>query len=188
MVVAPLLSVLLSNVDFDLFGIHFDNLNSVGWVLCNRFSLILAQASLAHSFLICRLLLVLLNMIPQVMVWLLKWYIFKTSASSINVNILLSLQICLYLPDIDTPTKNSEGDENDKDEWSMMFGSIIKNPHIAVPFLTIFVFNFNWQLIETGGYRLLLLLTIYYWSIVQLNSLSTHSSGTKCSGCFGFGK
>ena len=70
----------------------------------------------------------------------------------------------------------------------MMFGSIIKNPRIAVPFLTIFVFNFNWQLIETGEYRLLLLLTIYYWSIVQLNSLSTHSSGTKCSGCFGFGK
>ena len=31
-----------------------------------------------------------------------------------------------------------------------MFRHILTNPHIGVPFLTIFVFNFNWQFVETA--------------------------------------
>ena len=104
MAIAPLFSAFLVNVNFSLFGIPFDNLNSVG------------------------LLLIIFNLASQVVVY-------------------------LYLPDLPndedrTDSENSEGQK--ESEWLTMFRCIGRNPHIGVPFLTIFVFNFNWQFIETA--------------------------------------
>lgn len=101
MVIAPLFSALLSNVDFKLFGVHFNNLNSVG------------------------LLLVLVNVIPQVMIY-------------------------LFLPDLPKGEESDDYSDEKESEWLRMFRCTLKNPHIGVPFLTIFVFNFNFQFIETA--------------------------------------
>ncbi len=102
MAIAPLFSALLANVNFDLFGIHFDNLNSVGLVL------------------------LVINFLSQVLVYFL-------------------------LPDL-SPNNSDEGfDQDDKEsEWSKMLRFIVTIPHIGIPFLTIFTFNFNWQFIETA--------------------------------------
>lgn len=102
MAIAPLFSGCLSNVDFFLLGIHFDDLNSVG------------------------LLLVVINFASQVVVY-------------------------LFLPDLPTVEDDASDSEGDKEsEWLRIFQCIIHNPHVGVPFLTIFVFNFNWQFIETA--------------------------------------
>lgn len=101
MVIAPLFSALLSNVDFKLFGVHFNNLNSVG------------------------LLLVLVNVIPQVMIY-------------------------LFLPDLPKGEESDDYSDEKESEWLRMFRCTLKNPHIGVPFPTIFVFNFNFQFIETA--------------------------------------
>lgn len=99
MAIAPLFSVFLASVDFYIFGIHFNSLNSVG------------------------LLLIIFNIIPQVM-------------------------IHLYLPDL--PKSEVDNDEEQESEWTRMFRCIVKNPHIGVPFLTVLIYNFNWQFIETS--------------------------------------
>ena len=100
MAIAPLFSVFLSNVDFDLFGIHFNHLNSVG------------------------LLIILINLTSQVM-------------------------IHFFLPDL-PKSDEVENDQEQESEWLRMFRCILSNPHIGVPFLTVFIFNFNWQFIETA--------------------------------------
>jgi ceroid-lipofuscinosis MFS transporter 7 len=98
MVIAPLFSAFLSNVDFDFLGVHFNNLNSVG-------------------------LLLVFIVIPQIM-------------------------IHLFLPDL--PKSEESNDNEEESEWLRMFRCTLKNPHIGVPFITIFVFNFNFQFIETA--------------------------------------
>ncbi|KAL7542461.1 hypothetical protein ACHAXR_012314 [Thalassiosira sp. AJA248-18] len=103
MAIAPLFSACLSNVSFTLFGIPFDNLNSVG------------------------LLLIIFNLASQVVVY-------------------------LYLPDLPI-VEDSVSDDDDAEkesEWLKMFRCILLNPHLGVPFLTIFAFNFNFQFIETA--------------------------------------
>lgn len=103
MAIAPLFSACLVHVDFDLMGVHFDNLNSVG------------------------LLLVGFNLASQIVVY-------------------------LYLPDLPVGEDSDESDDEDEkeSEWLLMLRCILRNPHIGVPFLTIFTFNFNWQFIETA--------------------------------------
>ncbi|KAL7554559.1 hypothetical protein ACHAWF_018017 [Thalassiosira exigua] len=102
MAIAPLFSAFLSDVDFSLLGIHFDNLNSVG------------------------LLLVVFNLISQVAVY-------------------------LYLPDVTSVEEDDDKEEdNQESEWLRMLRCILRNPHLGVPVLTIFTFNFNWQFIETA--------------------------------------
>lgn len=102
MAIAPLFSALLADVNFDLFGIHFDNLNSVGLVLF------------------------VINFLSQVLVYFL-------------------------LPDLAPNNLDEEFDQDDKEsEWSKMLRFIVTIPHIGIPFLTIFTFNFNWQFIETA--------------------------------------
>ena len=101
MAIAPLFSACLSGVDFSLWGVHFDYLNSVG------------------------LIMVIINLASQVVVYFL-------------------------LPDLPMFTDNGKADEEKESEWLRMFRCILRNPHIGVPFLTIFTFNFNWQFIETS--------------------------------------
>ncbi|KAL7458666.1 hypothetical protein ACHAWC_010281 [Mediolabrus comicus] len=104
MAIAPLFSALLADVNFDLGGLHFDNLNSVGLVL------------------------LLINFASQVMIYFL-------------------------LPEL-PPNNNSEETigqvEQKESEWLKMLRFIFRMPHIGIPFLTIFTFNFNWQFIETA--------------------------------------
>eukprot|EP00985_Skeletonema_marinoi_P018896 scaffold10698_cov213-Skeletonema_marinoi.AAC.3 len=102
MAIAPLFSALLANVKFDLCGIQFDNLNSVGLVLF------------------------VINFLSQVLVYFL-------------------------LPDLAPNNSDEASDQDDKEsEWSKMLRFICTIPHIGIPFLTIFTFNFNWQFIETA--------------------------------------
>lgn len=105
MAIAPLFSALITGVDFDIFGIHFDYLNTVG------------------------LILVVINLASQVI-------------------------IHLFLPDLESVDSSSGSDKDEEEEkeseWLMMFRCILGNPHIGIPFLTIFTFNFNWQFIETA--------------------------------------
>ena len=102
MAIAPLFSALLADVNFDLCGIHFDNLNSVGLVLFA------------------------INFLSQVLVYFL-------------------------LPDLAPNNSDDSSDEEDNEsEWSKMLRFICTIPHIGIPFLTIFTFNFNWQFIETA--------------------------------------
>lgn len=104
MAIAPTFSAFLHDINFNIVGVHFDRLNSVG------------------------LILVIINLASQVVVY-------------------------FFLPDLPTveadDDEDTEGNRNDS-EWLLMFKCIIRNPHIGVPFLTIFAFNFNWQFIETG--------------------------------------
>ena len=100
MAIAPLFSACLVGADFSLFGVHFDNLNSVGVVL------------------------IIINFTSQVV-------------------------ILLFLPDIPTMKDNGSVDkviehESESNRWQRMFRCILRNPHIGIPFLTIFTFNFNW--------------------------------------------
>jgi nitrate/nitrite transporter NarK len=106
MAIAPLFSACFNSVNFSLFGIHFDNLNSVG------------------------MFIVIINVASQVVIY-------------------------LFLPDLPTVV-NERSDDNERElvsesnRWLQMFRCTIRNPHIGVPFLTIFTFNFNWQFIETA--------------------------------------
>jgi MFS family permease len=101
MAIAPLFSAFLADVNFDLCGIHFDNLNSVGLVL-------------------------------------------------LAINFLTQLLVYFLLPDL-PPNNSDEADQDgNESEWLKMFRFIFKIPHIGIPFLTIFTFNFNWQFIETA--------------------------------------
>ncbi|KAL7500075.1 hypothetical protein ACHAWT_009037 [Skeletonema menzelii] len=102
MAIAPLFSALLADVNFDLCGIHFDNLNSVGLVLF------------------------VINLLSQVLVYFL-------------------------LPDLAPNNSDEALDQGDNEsEWSKMLRFVCTIPHIGIPFLTIFTFNFNWQFIETA--------------------------------------
>lgn len=67
------------------------------------------------------------------------------------LNIISLVLIYILLPDLPIVGDSDRNQEDNKDnEWLRMFKIIAKNPHIGVPFLTIFTFNFNWQFIETG--------------------------------------
>jgi len=104
MPIAPLFSACLTGVDFTSWGVHFDNLNSVG------------------------LLLVIINLASQAAVYFL-------------------------LPDLPAVEVKDGGDDDEgenESEWLLMFRCILQNPHIGLPFLTIFTFNFNWQFVETA--------------------------------------
>jgi MFS family permease len=104
MAIAPLFSAFLTDVDFTFWGVHFDNLNSVG------------------------LLLVIINLASQAAVYFL-------------------------LPDLPAVEVKDGGDDDEgekESEWLLMFRCILQNPHIGLPFLTIFAFNFNWQFVETA--------------------------------------
>lgn len=70
----------------------------------------------------------------------------------IIINFFSQVVVYFYLPDLPTVEGESEsGSDGDKgSEWLRMFRVIFGNAHIAVPFLTIFTFNFNWQFIETA--------------------------------------
>ena len=100
MAIAPVFSAFLVDVNFDLFGINFDNLNSVG------------------------LLLLVINFLSQVLVYFL-------------------------LPELE-PNNSGDASDDKESEWLKMLRFIFKIPHIGIPFLTIFTFNFNWQYIETA--------------------------------------
>mmetsp|Transcript_19407 Transcript_19407/g.33298 ORF Transcript_19407/g.33298 Transcript_19407/m.33298 type:complete len:517 (+) Transcript_19407:176-1726(+) len=65
----------------------------------------------------------------------------------------LASQVIVYmlLPDLPKVKDGTSDEEGDKEsEWLRMFRCILCNPHVGVPFLTIFTFNFNWQFIETA--------------------------------------
>jgi hypothetical protein len=67
------------------------------------------------------------------------------------INLASQVVIYLYLPDLPTAEDNSSDDsEGEHESWLRMLRSILNNPHIGIPFLTIFTFNFNWQFIETA--------------------------------------
>ena len=102
MSIAPIFSAFISDVEFYLFGIHFDYLNTVGLIM-------------------------------------------------VIINLFSGIIVHLYLPDLESvEDSDSDTDEDKESEWLMMFRCILNNQHIGVPFLTIFVFNFNWQFIETA--------------------------------------
>jgi MFS family permease len=106
MAIAPLFSACFTGVNFSLFGIHFDNLNSVG------------------------VFIVIINVASQVVVY-------------------------IFLPDLPTVEDKSSNDNeservSESNRWLQMFRSIARDPHVGIPFLTIFTFNFNWQFIETA--------------------------------------
>jgi len=66
-------------------------------------------------------------------------------------NLVSQVVVYLFLPDLTTVDDNNSHDEGEKEsEWLRMFRCIVRNPHIGIPFLTIFTFNFNWQFIETA--------------------------------------
>lgn len=67
------------------------------------------------------------------------------------INLISQVAVYIFLPDLPTTEDNGSSDDGDKEsEWMRMFRCILSNPHIGVPFLTIFTFNFNWQFIETA--------------------------------------
>ena len=67
----------------------------------------------------------------------------------IIINFTSQVVIYLFLPDLPTMEdygsvdKESEH-ESESNRWQRMFRCILRNPHIGIPFLTIFTFNFNW--------------------------------------------
>ena len=96
MAIAPGFSFFLQDVDFNLLGIHFDNLNTVG------------------------LIMLLTNLASQAVIY-------------------------IMLPDLadddDDDGDNDDNDEKKESQWLRIFRVIFSNPHVGVPFLTIFVFN-----------------------------------------------
>ena len=80
-------------------------------------------------------------------------YLNSVGLIMVVINLASQVVVYLYLPDLETPedTGSDDNEEGEKEsEWLMMFRCIVRNPHIGVPFLTIFTFNFNWQFIETA--------------------------------------
>ena len=67
----------------------------------------------------------------------------------ILINLTSQVLIYLFLPDLPQSDDENANDEEQESEWLRMFRCILSNPHIGVPFLTVFIFNFNWQFIET---------------------------------------
>lgn len=115
MAIGPLFSALLADVDFNLCGIHFDNLNSVGLVL------------------------LVINFISQVIVYALLPDLPPYVNNNTNSD-----------EASDHNQKDDDDDDKKESEWLKMLRFIFRMPHIGIPFLTIFVFNFNWQFIETA--------------------------------------
>lgn len=72
----------------------------------------------------------------------------------VAINLASQFAIYFYLPDL---SDVSEGDKDEdiinqdnESQWMKILRCILRNPHIGVPFLTIFVFNFNFQFIEVS--------------------------------------
>lgn len=107
MAIAPCFSAFIQDVDFDVAGLHFNNLNTVG------------------------LIMTVINLVSQIVIY-------------------------IMLPNLSDDDDNNGDDDNDDEktskesQWMRIFRVIFSNPHVGVPFLTIFVFNFNFQFIEVS--------------------------------------